>query len=82
MSRPQHVVDENAWAQFVASRTVGDVIDGMVVEVAPFGSFIRTSEGVDGLAPQSNWPTLPERGIRARILAIDLHNRRFSVGPS
>ncbi|HEY6797125.1 MAG TPA: hypothetical protein VI248_20835 [Kineosporiaceae bacterium] len=59
------------------------MIDGQVVDVAPFGSFIRTSEGVDGLAPHSSWPTLPERDtqIRARILAIDLRNRRFSLGP-
>ena len=83
MSRPTHAIDEAGWAQFVAARTVGDVIDGRVVHVVPFGSFIRTDEGVDGLAPQSAWPTLPELDsrIRARITAIDLHNRRFSLGP-
>jgi ribosomal protein S1 len=58
MSRPIHAMDETGWAQFVAAHTVGDVIDGRVVHVVPFGSFIRTSEGVDGLAPQSAWPTL------------------------
>ena len=37
----------------------GDVIDGRVVHIVPFGSFIRTSEGVDGLLLQ----LLDDKGI-------------------
>jgi ribosomal protein S1 len=83
MSRPVHSIDEAGWAEFVARYSVGDVVDGHVVSVVPFGAFIRIGTGVDGLAPQSLWPTLPEPGARTlvRIEAIDVDNRRVALGP-
>ena len=83
MSRPTQSVDDAAWATFVARHGVDDVVDGDVVSVVPFGAFVRV-DGVDGLAPQSSWPSLPEVGARipVRILAIDADNRRFSLGPA
>ncbi|MBL8930365.1 MAG: S1 RNA-binding domain-containing protein [Kineosporiaceae bacterium] len=56
-------------------------MDGQVIELVPFGAFVRV-DGVDGLAPGSEWPTTPETGnrLRARILAIDPVLRRFSLG--
>jgi small subunit ribosomal protein S1 len=84
MSRPTHSIDEAGWARFVARHGVGDVIDGEVVKVVPFGAFVRVGEGVDGLAPQSLWPTLPTLGSRIplRIAAIDVDNRRVALGPA
>ena len=83
MSRPTPSVDDAAWASFVARHGVDDVVDGDVVSVVPFGAFVRI-DGLDGLAPQSSWPSLPEVGsrIRVRILAIDADNRRFALGPA
>jgi ribosomal protein S1 len=84
MSRPIHSVDEAGWAEFIARYGVGDVIDGQVVHVAPFGAFIRVGNGVDGLAPQASWPNLPEPGSRiaVRIVAIDADNRRVAFVPA
>jgi small subunit ribosomal protein S1 len=84
MSRPTHSIDEAGWARFAAAHVVGDVVDGHVVSVVPFGAFIRIGEGVDGLAPSSHWSTLPELAARlpVRILAIDVANRRVALEPA
>lgn len=83
MSRPTHATNEAGWNDFVAQHAVGDVVDGHVVSVVPFGAFIRIGDDVDGLAPQSEWPALPELGSRlpVRILAIDVDNRRVALSP-
>ena len=85
MSRPQfnEHSDEAAWPAFVSRYGVGDVTDGDVVSVVPFGAFIRI-DGVDGFAPKPSWPTLPEPGtrVRVRIEAIDGEQRRFALAPA
>ena len=83
MSRPDHVVNMPAWNDFVARYAVGDVLDGVVVSVAPFGAFVRVA-GVDGLAPLTRWPALPAEGatVPVRVDAIDADNHRFSVSPA
>jgi ribosomal protein S1 len=84
MSRPTHSVDEADWGRFTARYGVGDVLDGQVMHVVPFGAFIRVGESIDGLAPQASWPSLPEVGsrIRVRIAAIDADHRRVSFTPA
>jgi ribosomal protein S1 len=84
MSRPEHSINESGWSEFVAHHGVDDIIDGHVVSIVPFGAFVRTDEGIDGLAPRSAWPTLPEPGSRVavRITAIDVDNRRVAFGPA
>ena len=81
MSRPTHTIDEAGWARFLGQHGVGDVVDGHVVSVVPFGAFIRIDDVVDGLAPQSMWQALPELGSRipVRIAAIDVENRRVAL---
>ncbi len=73
---------EDAWAEFAARYGVGDVVQGDVVSVEPFGAFVRVGD-VDGLAPTVEWPVLPEVGatVRVRILAVDLDRRRAAFGP-
>jgi ribosomal protein S1 len=73
---------EDAWADFAAQHGVGDVVEGDVVSVEPFGAFVRVG-GIDGLAPGQEWPVLPEVGstVRVRILAVDLDRRRAAFGP-
>ena len=39
-----------SWQDFLARHQVGDVIEGVVTDQVPFGSFVE-SEGVTGLAP-------------------------------
>ena len=84
MSRPTHATNEAGWNDFVARHAVGDVVDGQVVSVVPFGAFVRIDDDVDGLAPQAEWPVLPELGSRlpVRILAIDVDNRRVALSPA
>jgi ribosomal protein S1 len=84
MSRPPHSLNEAAWTDFVGRHSVGDVVHGHVVSVAPFGVFLQIGGGVDGLAPQSTWPMLPELGahVRVRIAAIDVDNRRVALDPA
>ncbi len=84
MSRPEHTSSQAGWADFLGHHEVGDVVPGHVVSVVPFGAFIRVGDGVDGLAPQQLWATLPAAGERVavRIVAIDAENRRVSFGPA
>jgi S1 RNA binding domain len=44
-----------SWQDFLARHQVGDVIEGVVTDQVPFGSFVE-SEGVTGLAPGQSWP--------------------------
>ncbi|WP_205718252.1 S1 RNA-binding domain-containing protein [Actinomadura sp. WMMA1423] len=44
-----------SWQDFLARHPVGDVIEGVVTEQVPFGSFVE-SEGFTGLAPEHSWP--------------------------
>ena len=85
MSRPQsnEHSNESAWPAFVARYTVGDVADGEVVSIVPFGAFIRIDD-VDGFTPKTSWPALPEPGarVRVRIEAIDTDQRRFALAPA
>lgn len=75
--------NEAEWPAFASRYGVGDVIDGDVVSVVPFGAFIRI-DGIDGFTPKSAWPALPEPGatVRVRIEAIDNEQRRFAVAPA
>jgi small subunit ribosomal protein S1 len=80
MSRRTH---GDAWPEFAARYGVGDVVEGEVVSVEPFGAFVRVDD-VDGLAPRPEWPVLPEVGstVRVRILAIDNDRWRTAFGPA
>ena len=46
----------NAWEGFTARHTVGDVLDGRVARVVPFGAFIEVADGVHGLLVGSERP--------------------------
>jgi ribosomal protein S1 len=71
------------WADFAARYGVGDVAEGDVVSVEPFGAFVRVG-GIDGFAPKPEWPVLPEVGstVRVRILAVDNERQRAAFGPA
>ncbi|MBX6749923.1 MAG: S1 RNA-binding domain-containing protein [Micromonosporaceae bacterium] len=81
-NEPAHT-NELAWPAFVARYRVGDVADGEVVSVVPFGAFIRIDD-VDGFSPKASWSALPEPGsrVRVRIEAIDNVQRRFALAPA
>jgi ribosomal protein S1 len=65
-----------SWQDFLAAHRVGDVVEGVVVKVVPFGAFVE-ADGFTGLAHGQFW----DEGtpVRARILAIDDAGQRFSL---
>lgn len=68
-----------SWQEFLARHHSGDVVEGVVVEEAPFGSFVEY-EGVTGLAYQQSWPAGTR--VSVRILEIDAEKQRFSLAPA
>jgi len=68
-----------SWQDFLARHQVGDVIEGVVTDQLPFGSFVE-SEGFTGLAPGQSWPAGTR--VSVRILAIDPDKQRFSLAPA
>jgi ribosomal protein S1 len=68
-----------SWQDFLARHQVGDVIEGVVTDQMPFGSFVE-SEGFTGLAPEQSWPAGTR--VSVRILAIDPDRQRFSLAPA
>jgi small subunit ribosomal protein S1 len=65
-----------SWQDFLARHRVGDVMDGVVTQQMPFGSFVE-SDGFNGLAYRVTWPVGTH--VSVRILAIDSENQRFSL---
>lgn len=61
--------------------TGGEVVDGVVGTVLPFGAFVEIGR-VTGLPPKSAWSQRPEAGSRilVRVTTIDVTRRRFAAG--
>ncbi len=78
MNTTQNPPADEAWRSFVARSD--DIVEGTVVQVMPFGAFVRV-EGVDGLLPTAETRTPVALGdrVRARVLEIDEETRRFSL---
>jgi ribosomal protein S1 len=72
------------WKEFVARHIAGGALDGLVIEVVPFGAFMELAEGIYGLLHESEWAAAPEVGTRlsVRIRAIDVERRRMSLAPA
>ena len=70
---------DQAWRPFVARS--GDIVEGTVVQVVPFGAFVRVDEGIDGLLPNAETTTAVAPGdrVRGRVLRVDEDARRFSL---
>jgi small subunit ribosomal protein S1 len=80
---------EDPWHQFARQHQQGDVVDGEVTKLVPFGAFVRVAEGVEGLVHISE---LSERHIetadqvinvgqkvQTKIVEIDGDRRRISL---
>ncbi len=80
----------NPWSVIQEKYQVGDVIKGVVRNIADFGAFIEVEEGVDGLVHISDltWnrrikhpSEVLKKGqeVEAKILKIDTENQRLSL---
>jgi small subunit ribosomal protein S1 len=56
----------------------GDVLDGVVVKVLPFGAFVEVAPGIHGLLVTAGAPEIGTR-LPVRVERIDVERRRFSL---
>jgi small subunit ribosomal protein S1 len=80
---------EDPWRQFARQHTVGDVIEGRVTKLVPFGAFVEVDDAIEGLVHISELAehhverAEDEVGVHDRtpvkIIDIDLDRRRISL---
>jgi small subunit ribosomal protein S1 len=71
------------WSLVAERLQVGQVVEGQVIRLTPFGAFVELGEGVDGLIHISrlvNQPQLTEGdNVSVRVLSIDLSRQRIGL---
>ena len=81
--------EDDPWLKFTAKYNVGDIADGTVVRLVPFGAFVDI-DGVDGLIHVSeiSWKPLKHPSevlkegqvVEVTIKDIDAENKKVSLG--
>ena len=75
------------WADLATRFEENQVVPGTVTKMAPFGAFVRLSDGVEGLAHSSDLGTAALHMVNEddigqfRILSIDVGRRRIRLTP-
>ena len=77
------------WETVPERYTIGEVVQGVVTNLAQFGAFVKLEEGVEGLvhitelsARQVNNPkecVYPGQSVKVMVLTIDSENRRIGL---
>ena len=80
---------EDPWTQFARAHQPGEVLDGEVTKLVPFGAFVRIGEGIEGLVHISE---LSERHVetadqvisvgekvQVKVVEVDEERRRISL---
>lgn len=80
---------KSPWEQVVEKYQEGDIIDGTVVRIAPFGAFVEIQPGVDGLVHISQLANRrvekPQdvvsvnQPVKVKILSIDPQEKRIGL---
>ncbi len=80
---------EDPWKIKVGKYSAGDVVEGVISRIVPFGAFLQIDEGVEGLIHISELAEerieLPDQAvkvgdkIKVKIIDIDLERRRISL---
>ncbi|MEV6155936.1 S1 RNA-binding domain-containing protein [Nonomuraea sp. NPDC052129] len=71
----------SAWEGFTAQHAVGDVLDGRVASVFPFGAFIEVADGIHGLLVGPEQRQVGS-SVSVRIAEVDHDNRRLRLTAS
>ncbi|MEM5947730.1 30S ribosomal protein S1 [Spirochaetia bacterium 38H-sp] len=82
---------EDPWSSFATRYAVGDVVEGTVTKLMPFGAFVEIEEGIEGLVHVSELSWVKNikhpkevlktgKKIQAKILDYDVDERRLSLG--
>ena len=80
---------EDPWRQFARVHSVGDIIEGRVTKLVPFGAFVELDDAIEGLVHISELAdrhvekaedelSVHER-VKVKIIDIDLDRRRISL---
>jgi small subunit ribosomal protein S1 len=80
---------EDPWRQFARLHQPGEVLEGEVTKLVPFGAFVRVGDGIEGLVHISELAdrhvetaeqvvTVGEQ-VRAKVIEIDPERRRISL---
>jgi len=80
---------EDPWREFERKHQTGEVIDGQVTKLVPFGAFVRVGEGIEGLVHISELSEQhvesPEQvvqvgeQVRVKVVDVDVPRRRISL---
>jgi len=80
---------EDPWQKFAREHQVGEVVDGEVTKLVPFGSFVKVADGIEGLVHISELAErhveVPEAvvnvgdQIEVKVIDIDTVRRRISL---
>ena len=80
---------EDPWREFERKHQTGEIIDGQVTKLVPFGAFVRVGEGIEGLVHISELSgqhvDSPEQvvqvgqQVRVKVVDVDVARRRISL---
>jgi small subunit ribosomal protein S1 len=80
---------EDPWQKFAREHAVGEVVDGEVTKLVPFGAFVKVADGIEGLVHISELADrhveVPEAvvnvgdKIEVKVIDIDTVRRRISL---
>ncbi|MCL2840734.1 MAG: 30S ribosomal protein S1 [Defluviitaleaceae bacterium] len=82
-------INTNPWNGIEERFPIGEIVEGKVARLAPFGAFVNLAEGIDGLVHISQIADkhvvkpedelTPGEVIQVRVLDIDLENQKISL---
>jgi small subunit ribosomal protein S1 len=80
---------EDPWREFERRHQAGEIIDGTITKLVPFGAFVRVGEGIEGLVHISELSDQhvesPEQvvsvgqQVRVKVVDVDVSRRRISL---
>ena len=80
---------EDPWKEFERTSQAGEIIDGQVTKLVPFGAFVRVASGIEGLVHISELSEehveTPEsvlsvgQQVRVKVIEVDVPRRRVSL---
>src|SRR5205823_2713709 len=83
------ISQEDPWRAFARQNHPGDVVQGTVTKLVPFGAFVKVAEGIEGLVHISELAErhveLPEQvvslgqEVSVKVIDVDLDRRRISL---
>jgi len=82
-------VNTNPWNGITERFPIGEIVDGTVVRLAPFGAFVTLEDGIDGLVHISQIADkhvakpedelTPGQVIQVRVMDVDIENHKISL---